>query len=658
MTTVSTFSARLAALWLLAAMLITARAAPPPPEVFFDEPALGGAALSPDGQLLAMRVRPKDSRPRLAVIDLQTMKPTVVADVRDANIGHFEWVNSKRLVYSLDVELTGPSQVELAHGLFAVNHDGSGYRQLVETQSAFVKGDPQRGVQPMPYRTFLLRGAAPQSGDSVFVVSPEEFSRKKVGFVRLHKLNTLTGRSTEIEAPLHSDEWIIDAQGQLKAVVTRRDNRVAVHLADPAGAWRKIAEIDDLTGPHLKPRLVAPDGQIYAEAPHGDKTALFTLDPATGKPGDKPVVASKDFDLHPSFVVSRDKLLGLRYTVDGEVTQWLDPTLQQLQAKVDALLPSTANRISIPRAAQSPFVLVEAQSDVQPLVVYVYNTETAKLTRVGASRPGIDPRQMGQMDLVRIKARDGLEIPAYLTLPPGGASKNLPMVVLVHGGPWVRGTAWGWDAEVQFLASRGYAVLQPEFRGSTGFGTRHFEAGFKQWSGAMQQDLADAARWAIAQGIADPKRICIAGASYGGYATLMGLAQEPELFRCGINWVGVTDIKLMYDVGWSDLSDEWKRYGMPKLIGDPAGDAAMLKAASPLENAARIKQPLLMAYGAWDLRVPIVHGEKFRDAVKPHNPAVEWVVYDNEAHGWALPKTRIDFWNRVERFLERNIGNR
>ena len=656
MTTASTFSARLAALWLLATILGPVQAAPPPPAAFFDAPAISGAALSPDGQLLAMRVRTKDSRPRLAVIDLQTMKPTVVADMRDADIGHFEWVNSKRLVYSLDIELTGPSEADLAHGLFAVNHDGSGFRQLVDATNAFAKSDPLRGVQPLPYRTYLLRGAAAQNSDDVFVVSPDEFSRKTVGFIRLQKLNTLTGRSTEVDAPPHSNEWLIDSQGRLRATVSQRDNREAVHLADASGAWRKVAEVDAVTGPFLKPRFIAPDGQIYVEAPHGDKTALFTLDAASGKPADKPVAASKDFDLHPSFVVGRDKLLGLRYTVDGEVTQWLDPALQALQNKIDALLPSTANRISVARTGSSPFVLIEARSDVQPLVIHVYNTETDKLTRVGASRPGIDPRQMGQMDFVRIKARDGLELPAYLTLPPGGASKNLPMVVLVHGGPWSRGTDWGWDAEVQFLASRGYAVLQPEFRGSTGFGRKHFEAGFKQWGGAMQHDLADAARWAIAQGIADPKRICIAGASYGGYATLMGLAQEPELFRCGINWVGVTDIKLMYDVGWSDLSDEWKRYGMPRLIGDPTGDAAMLKAVSPLENAARIKQPLLMAYGAWDLRVPIVHGEKFLAAVKAHNPAVDWVVYDNEAHGWSKPKTQIDFWTRVEAFLNRNIG--
>jgi dipeptidyl aminopeptidase/acylaminoacyl peptidase len=172
----------------------------------------------------------------------------------------------------------------------------------------------------------------------------------------------------------------------------------------------------------------------------------------------------------------------------------------------------------------------------------------------------------------------------------------------------------------------------------------------------MQDDLADATRWAIAQGHADAKRICIAGASYGGYATLMGLINDPELFRCGVEWVGVTDIGLMFSVDWSDITEEWKKYGQVKLIGDPVTDAAALAAVSPLQNAARLKQPLLMAYGEFDARVPLIHGEKFRDAVKAHNPQVEWVVYDKEGHGWSRPETRIDFWGRVEKFLARHIG--
>jgi dipeptidyl aminopeptidase/acylaminoacyl peptidase len=224
----------------------------------------------------------------------------------------------------------------------------------------------------------------------------------------------------------------------------------------------------------------------------------------------------------------------------------------------------------------------------------------------------------------------------------------------------VRGGQWGWHPQAQFLASRGYAVLEPEYRGSTGYGFRHYRAGWKQWGRAMQDDIADGATWAIAEGIVDPRRICIAGASYGGYAALMGLINDPALYKCGINWVGVTDIKLLATGHWSftsDMSDTYKQYGMPELVGDLVADAAQLTATSPLAQAARIKQPLLLAYGAADRRVPLYHGTQFYEAVKRTNADVEWVVYADEGHGWTVPKNRIDFWSRVEKFLDKNIGS-
>jgi len=304
-------------------------------------------------------------------------------------------------------------------------------------------------------------------------------------------------------------------------------------------------------------------------------------------------------------------------------------------------------------------VLVQSYSDVVPAIYSLYNTQTGQLSKIADVRPDIKPAQMGRQQFVRYKARDGLEIPALLTLPAGGATSKLPMVVLVHGGPYVRGASWGWNPVSQFLASRGYAVLEPEFRGSLGFGIKHFKAGFKQWGLAMQDDIADGVQWAVGKGIADGSRVCIAGASYGGYATLMGLVKDPGLYKCGINWVGVTDIKLLYNGGWTftnDTSDEFKAYGMPDMIGDPVRDAAQLEATSPIAQAARIRQPVLLAYGGVDRRVPINHGTQFRDALMKTNKDVEWVEYPVEGHGWALEKNTIDFWSRVERFLDRNIG--
>jgi len=335
--------------------------------------------------------------------------------------------------------------------------------------------------------------------------------------------------------------------------------------------------------------------------------------------------------------------------------------MQAVQQAVDKQLPGTVNMLSVPAQPDAQWVLVRSYSDTRPVTWRAYNAKTGALLLVGKSREGIDPARMGRQDPVRYKARDGREIPALLTLPPGGAKKNLPLVVLVHGGPYVRGNHWGWNGETQFLASRGYAVLEPDYRGSRGYGQAHYRAGWRQWGLAMQDDVADGARWAIAQGYADPQRICIAGGSYGGYAALMGLVKDPDLFKCAVNYLGVTDINLLYDGHWSskdDLQSDYRIHGMPLLVGDQVKDAAQLKATSPIEQAARITQPVLLAYGGADRRVPIYHGSKFRDAVAAHNKGVEWVEYQEEGHGWTQLATRVDFWGRVEKFLDKHIGSK
>ncbi|MEE8615352.1 MAG: alpha/beta fold hydrolase [Roseateles sp.] len=262
---------------------------------------------------------------------------------------------------------------------------------------------------------------------------------------------------------------------------------------------------------------------------------------------------------------------------------------------------------------------------------------------------------MGQRDYHRIKARDGEELPVLVTQPAGGVKGKAPVVVLVHGGPYVRGTHWPWEPDAQFLASRGYLVLEPEYRGSTGYGFKHFRAGWKQWGLAMQDDLADTLDWAVKRGWADPQRACIMGASYGGYAAMMGAVTQGELFKCAINWVGVTDIGLLSSIHWSDISEEWKNYGMKRLVADPDTDAEQIKKTSPVQRAKEIRMPLLMAYGGEDRRVPLKHGSDMKAALRPDQD-LEWVVYPDEGHGWFNLKTHEDFWGRVERFLARHIG--
>src|SRR5258708_4212692 len=232
------------------------------------------------------------------------------------------------------------------------------------------------------------------------------------------------------------------------------------------------------------------------------------------------------------------------------------------------------------------------------------------------------------------------------------------MVVVVHGGPYVGGDVWQWHPEVQFLASRGYAVLQPNFRGTTRYGWKHYSVGRKQWGLAMQDDITDGVQWVIAQGVADPNRICIYGASYGGYATMMGLARTPDLFKCGINYVGVTDLPLWLTATWSDLGDEYLRYTAPQQIGDPDRDAERLKSTSPVNLASSMKAPVLMAYGSEDVRVPIEHGTRMKSALERSGRSFQWIVGDGEGHGFQKLENQVMFYGAMEKFLDENIGSK
>ena len=346
--------------------------------------------------------------------------------------------------------------------------------------------------------------------------------------------------------------------------------------------------------------------------------------------------------------------LGVRYTSDATDTTWFDAEMRAIQAKIDQRISGVINLLDVAECGCSRWILVSSYSDRQTPIYALYDRNTEQIDLIGQARPKIDSRRMTSRDFVRISARDGQAFPVHVTRPLGKGP--WPAVLLVHGGPQIRGGSWQWDADSQFLASRGYRVLEPEFRGSTGYGAKLFRAGWKQWGLALQDDAADAARWAIAQGLADPKRLCIAGASYGGYATLMGLVRDPELYRCGVAWAAVTDIGRPYSLSWSDLPDTWKQYGMPMLIGDPQKDAAQFEATSPLKQAAGVTQPLLLAFGGSDRRVPMTHGTRFRDAVRKTNSHVEWIEYAEEGHGRFKPENRYDFWSRVEGFFARQLA--
>lgn len=635
-------------------------AALPPVEHFFANARFSRPTLSPDGKLLAVITGTATRRDALHVIELGSNKVHSAAAYGDADIGQFQWVNNKRLAFNTADRTLAQGEVEDGPGLFAVNFDGSGMRQLAQRYWNEVQGGTLARVTLLPPNVRLNGDPGKQDSDWVYVTN-SVFEKDTLVQNELMLVDTTTGRSRRMNGPGNVMDWLLDADGEPRVATSLKDKNAIIYWRQPGSTeWKQLSSTNAYVGGEggFTPMAISADGTLYVDARRGDKSALYTFNPVTGKLADEPIIETAGYDFNGSVVMSKGVVQGFRYQTDAIGVHWLDAGRKAVQEEVDAKLTGTVNIVEFPRRAEAPWVLVSSYSDKLPLTYLLYNTQTKTFNPVGSSFPEIKGEQMGRQELVSYKSRDGMTIPALLTLPKGQKT-NLPLVVLVHGGPYVDGNSWGWDSESQFLASRGYAVLEPSFRGTTGLGYKHFRAGWKQWGLGMQDDIDEGARWAIGKGIADGKRVCIAGASYGGYAALMGLLKSPDLYKCGINWVGVTDIALLHQRHWfleSDTSDAYRKYGMPELVGDLVKDAEQIKATSPLVHAAKIRQPLLMAYGGADKRVPLNHGTEFYNAVKVSNPNVEFKVYSNEGHGFALPENRIDFYKRMERFLERHIG--
>ena len=359
-----------------------------------------------------------------------------------------------------------------------------------------------------------------------------------------------------------------------------------------------------------------------------------------------------------TLVYDRDGIpRGVSFDANEPGTAWFDDAYAKTQAIVDKALPDRANAMQF--RANVDLALITSFSDIEPGSFYLLDRKTNKMEWLGDRRPWIKSREMSHMRAVRYKARDGLEIPAYVTIPRGSSGKNLPAVVMIHGGPWVDGDSWGWNPEVQFLASRGYAVLQPNYRGTTRYGYKHWSSSFRQYGLSMQDDVTDGVEWLVKEGIADPDRICIYGGSYGGYAAMMGVAKTPDLFRCAVNYVGVTDLPLRITASWADsFGSDFASYAFRYQYGnlDNPQDRKRLEETSPVNLASRIKVPVLMAYGGSDVRVVPEHGTRMRDAMVRAGNTPQWIIVDDEGHGYRKLENQVMFYGAMEKFLEKNLG--
>src|SRR5690606_25033845 len=297
-------------------------------------------------------------------------------------------------------------------------------------------------------------------------------------------------------------------------------------------------------------------------------------------------------------------------------------------------------------------LLVEVDSDRNAGDFYLFDTQAKNADYMISRRDWLDPAKMAEVRPISLQARDGLQLHGYLTVPPGTEGKDIPLVVMPHGGPYGIADTWGFDSSAQLLAAAGYGVLQVNFRGSGLYGRDFRHAGAREWGRAMQDDVTDATRWAIDQGIADAGRICIYGASYGAYAALMGVAREPSLYQCAIGYVGVYDLPLMFRRG--DTQERWS--GMA-FLRDWVGDRDSLAAVSPVQLAGQVKVPVLLAAGGEDERAPIEHSRRMERALQAAGVPVETLYYDTEGHGFHVDEHRLEFNQRVLGFLGRHIGN-
>jgi dipeptidyl aminopeptidase/acylaminoacyl peptidase len=555
-------------------------------------------------------------------------------------------------------------------GMFAIDRDGSNARRLV---SPLGTGD---AIVLRPRYSIFLQAIGEGSDDVIVAGNDNNFDALDV-----YRLNTRSARKTllSLESPGDSRAWILDKSGVPRATVSQVRTRVASYWrAGDTAKWQKMFE-GELTEPGSAVFGIDFDGSMlvstYAArslptaqggvapspAPNQglrDTAALARADPQTGQLREWVFAHSRVDHGDLVFDPVKKKLVGVRFIDERLQTHWLDEGWRAVQRGIDQALPGQINLFTPPQ--QSQRMLVVSMSAKNPGSVYEYEFANRKLKFLFDFRSGLSPDAMAESRYVKFPARDRLPLAAVITAPLNvPANRPAPTVVIVPPSPWTQSPCLCWDAETQFFAQRGYAVIVPTYRGLLGLGFRHFVAGYKQWGLAIQDDIADAVDYAVKQGISDPARIAIVGASFGGYAALQGAAKTPNLYKAAVAFSAPTDLQLFQSITWADYSDTtFQKYIAPVLIGDESKDAEQLRVTSPVNNANAITAHVLLAYGGEDRRVPPPHGTRMRSALERANKSVEWIYKDDEGHGYAKLENRIELYTKTEATIRKAFGGR
>ena len=622
-------------------------------EEFFRRAEYQGMQLSPNGERLAATI-PYKGRANLVVIDLKARTRNLISSFESMDVGTFYWINNDRLCMRV-AETQDVSGAFNYRGTYCVDHDGQNLRDFTKL-----------GVQFRPIGDFR--------GNSMLVGFTERSRDSLDGF----RFDTLTGKYEIVTRASPGDvaEWTADRDGVVRIAVSDPERKSksdlrkrVVWYRDSADAkWEKVSEFDTLAGIPLGdywlPVAFDYDNKtLYVAGRIGgrDRAAIYKYDTATRKVGDlmfeDPLV-----DVEGGLIFSRSqkKLLGVRYQAGKPVTRWLDDDINRIQAAIDATFKGTENELRIP-VDSNDRLLVYSYSDQNPGFYHLFDRKKNSVEELVKTREWLDPKLMPTRKPITYKARDGRIIPAYLTLPAGGVAKNLPLIVNVHGGPQVRGyyynSNWGRWPDAEFFGSRGYAVLEPEPRGSTGYGFGLWKAGWKQWGLAAQDDINDGALALVEQGVVDKSRMCVFGGSYGGYASAEAAARDSGFWKCAAPFVAVTDLFLLQSVTYTDIaSGDYQDTDFLRMVGDPRADKDMMTKSSPALNGDKVKIPVFIAMGGDDVRVPEVHGAAFYNAVtRGGGGPIEYKVYTGEGHGFNKDANVFDFYKRLDKFFADNL---
>jgi acetyl esterase/lipase len=658
----------LIALLLVGSAVVSAAWAQPIPiQDLFRPPAYANPVLSQNGRYFAVSV-PVGGKMNIAVIDLEQRSVSVITNEREFDILNVRWVGNERLLFTLGRfnSPTGAGQFD-GGGMFMISRDGKESRQLSPTFREL------RTRNQYVYRGYDLLRTLPGNDEEVIVTG----NQRDAESVDVYRMNVRTGRATLVtdRRPERVVDYLLDnnhVPRVARALIEDQYAFIIYYRKDADSPWEEISRYDASKGPALVPLAFESDNQTMQVAWNGDRPtmAVFRYDPNTRKLGE--MIAQ-----HPRYDMGVDamgaptggpitdfktgRIIGYSVNADRPQTVWIDEQYARLQKMIDAALPNAFN--SFRRTPDGDRFLITSYSDRQPARWFMLDEKRRALEELFSSRPWLKPEMLVEQRSFTFKSRDGIEIPGYYFLPkdrkPG---EKLPTVVHIHGGPAARADSWGRGfgyLEGQLMASRGYAVIVPNFRVTPGLGSRVFYAGFGSIGRQMVDDHEDAAKWAIAEGIADPQRICMSGASYGGYATLMSLARFPQTFKCGISGLMVSDLPLQLTSPAGDTRGSEVAVNFWLAMIGVKSTREIPDEVSPVNLADRIKQPLLVYAGVDDIRTPLEQTTRMVRALeRAGNPPKVQIIKAQEGHGFGKVENTVELYNAVFKFLEEHIGKR